>query len=80
MDNDKIIKKLLDHDDEFTKIREEMREYNDRAMTRFDEMMVILQRLDQERVFTLERVKRLESDVEKHTKDLKEIKRILKIA
>lgn len=31
----------------------------------FDEQLVILQRLDQERVFTFERIRRIEEDVER---------------
>lgn len=32
-------------------------------MTRFDEMISILRRLDEERVFTLERIQHIEADV-----------------
>lgn len=39
--------------------------------TRMDEMMVILQRLDQERVFTAEWIRRIEADVSMVKKHLK---------
>ena len=40
-------------------------------MTQLDKHSVILDRLDQERVFTIDRVKRIEDDVEKIKLELK---------
>jgi chromosome segregation ATPase len=44
-----------------------------------DKMMSIMERLDQERLFTFEAVKRLEVDVERNNKEIKRIKEILKV-
>lgn len=79
MDNDKIIKKLLDHDEQFVAIREEIRNSHDSLMNVLDQQTVILNRLDQEREFTLERVKRVEAEVEDSAKDIQKIKQVLKI-
>lgn len=64
--------------------KEELRQMENRLMTRMDEMMVILKRMDEERVFTFEYVKRLEARVEtridENTKDIATIKGILNIS
>ncbi|HSC20952.1 MAG TPA: hypothetical protein VLC07_04410 [Solirubrobacterales bacterium] len=54
MANEPIIQRLLEHDARFDAIRSEMSQFRDEILTRFDQVMVILQRLDQERVFTNE--------------------------
>lgn len=76
----KIEKKLYQHDDQFVVLADKLDNYNDGLMSAMDEQLVIMQRLDQERVFTFEIVKRLQNDVENHAKDLKRIKQLLKIA
>jgi chromosome segregation ATPase len=59
--------------------KKEFSEFKNETMTRFDQMMVILNRLDQERYFSFEKVKRLENEVEKNTKEIREIKTVLNI-
>ena len=78
--NDKIIKKLIDHDEEFEKVHNEIKDVRNDVLTKLDEMMVIIQRLDQERVFTFEIVKRIQKDIERQDKELQKVKKILKIA
>jgi hypothetical protein len=81
MDEDKIIKKLIDHDARFDRIEERLdgfvtkTDFNNRS----DQMMVILKRLDQERVFTSEWIKRIESEVAQHTKEIGQLKENLGI-
>jgi hypothetical protein len=72
---DKIINAILDVKDDIGQIRNEMATRTDVAEinTRLDQQGQILQRLDQERLFTLERIKRIEADVE-------QMKVVLKIA
>jgi hypothetical protein len=43
-----------------------------------DEMVVILRRLDQERVFTVEWIRRIERDVEKNKTDIEKNKEDIK--
>jgi hypothetical protein len=66
---DKLIQKSIEHDDRFDRIEENMftkhefREFSQKNQTDNDAMMVILKRLDEERYFTTERVRRIEEDV-----------------
>jgi hypothetical protein len=82
MNNDAIIKKLLEHDERFDILEEKMVTRSDvnQIMTLMDKQIVILQRLDQERIFTQEWVRRIESDVEKSKKDIEHMKKLLKVA
>lgn len=50
--------------------RDEFKASEDRLTSRMDEMITILQRLDQERIFTVEWIRRIESDVERVKKQL----------
>ncbi|MCL6472958.1 MAG: hypothetical protein K6T91_09145 [Firmicutes bacterium] len=68
------------HDLESFVTRDEFRQSHNELLTRMDEMTTILKRLDQERVFTFEYVKRLEMEVERNRKDIDHIKDVLKIS
>jgi hypothetical protein len=66
MNEDKIIQKLIELDEKVDKLPSQ--EYVD---ARFDDVMTtleahtqMLERLDRERLFTIERVKRVEDDVQ----------------
>ena len=63
---DKIIEKLVEMDQKIDSIKIELstKPSREEILTEFDRQGVILQRLDQERLFTLERIKRIETDVE----------------
>lgn len=80
MDSDKIVKKLLEHDERFDQVDQKISLLDDKMNTRLDQILVIVQRLDQERLFTFEIVKRMQNDIEAQQKEMKKIKRILKIA
>ncbi|MCK4261615.1 hypothetical protein KAW55_06500 [bacterium] len=45
--------------------KEEFTEFKSENLTRLDKVLTILDRLDQERLFTFERVRRIEEEVEK---------------
>ena len=51
--------------------KKELQMFRNDMATRFDEVVTILRRLDQERLFTLEWIKRIESDVSLVKKHLK---------
>ena len=76
---DKIIQKLIDMDQKIDEMRAEMATKSEllalesRLNTALDAQGVILQRLDQERLFTMEWIKRIELDV-------KRMKEVLHIA
>ncbi len=61
-------------------LRDEFRQSHNELLTRMNEMMAVLQRVDQERVFTFEYIKRVEAEVDKNRKDIDHIKDILKIS
>lgn len=68
--------KFSQHDEKFASIEHKLQEHDekfDRIVTILDNHSHMLERLDQERLFTLEYVKRLENDI-------KRIKSRLKIA
>jgi len=72
---DKIINKLVEMDAKLDQMstKSELLILREEMNLHFDQQEQILQRLDQERLFTLERIKRIEADVE-------QMKTILQIA
>ncbi len=72
MSNDKVIKKLIEQDEQLEKLGKNMatRLDLDEMRTVMDKAMTILERLDQERIFTQEWVKRIENDVDRIKKHL----------
>lgn len=64
---DKIALEVIKHTEAIKGLvtKEEFVEFKNENFTRLDNMMTILQRFDQERVFTVERIRRLEEDIEK---------------
>ena len=70
--SDKFAQAILDLLDEMKDVQEDMatkKDIND-IITTLDKHTVILIKLDQERLFTIERIKRLESEIEKIKKYL----------
>ena len=63
---EKIIQKLVEIDVKIDALatNERVNTLEERMAKNHDDQLVILQRLDQERIFTLERIKRIEADVE----------------
>lgn len=59
--------------------KNEFTEFKDESLTQLDKMMTILRRLDEERLFTFETVKRIEEEVEKQRQQIKAIKEVLRI-
>lgn len=63
----RVYKKLLDHDQELAAIRREIVHKNqfEQSIQSLDKILQIVTRLDQERVFTSEWIRRIERDVER---------------
>ena len=72
---DRVITKLVEHDGEFEKIKDTMtsKDVVSEILRGQDKMIQILLRVDQERVFTNEKIRQLDADV-------KQIKLQLQIA
>lgn len=60
--------------DEMMNFKDNMEAFKDEVITVLDQQTAILRRLDEERVFTHERINRLEEKVETHDKDISELK------
>ncbi len=80
MDEDKVIHKLLQHDDRLEKIEGKV----DRVLTSDqyadgqDKVMRILTRLDEERIYTNETVKRIQNEIDSQKQVTNEHERLLK--
>jgi hypothetical protein len=75
MNEDKIIQKLIEIDERTQKIDENIEKNmvtRSEFLTAHEEVVTFLKKLDQERIFTIEWVKRIEAEVAK-------IKEVLKI-
>jgi hypothetical protein len=81
MQEDKIIQKLLEHDDRFDRLEKQVTTKDDLKEIKdtLEGIATIVQRLDQERIFTAEWVKRIENEVEKHRQEIIKIKQVLKV-
>lgn len=79
MPEDKIVKKLLEHDEEFAAIRQEIADLHRETLQGQDEMIGILRRLDQERIFTTEWIRRNEIEAQKQQSEVLKLKEFLKI-
>ncbi len=79
MNEDKIIQKLIEHDEKLELIEEKMATKQDirDIRTTMDEDVVILKRLDQERSFDTEWIRRVEKNTEDNTKEIKQMKQKL---
>jgi hypothetical protein len=64
---DKIALEVVKHTEAIKGLvtKEEFVEFRNENFTRLDNMIVILNRLDQERVFTVERIRRIEEEIDK---------------
>lgn len=76
----RIVAKLLEHDDEFEKVHGEIREFRDEIMTKMDQVLGVVNRTDQERYAMIAKTDRIEEKVETHDKDIKKMKKQLKLA
>jgi len=67
---DKIDKRFTAVDARFDKVEDSIHEFRREYLTGYEEMITILKRLDEERVFTVERVNRLETRVDQHDEEI----------
>ncbi|MFH0712384.1 MAG: hypothetical protein V2A55_00780 [Candidatus Jorgensenbacteria bacterium] len=81
MNEDKIIQKLSEHDKRFSELvtKVDFNDFKNRVFTTQDKMLTILNRLDEERVFTTAWVERIEKEMEAHRHEIAKIKDHLKI-
>lgn len=84
MNEDKIIKHLIQLENKIDnvdrKIDREIGSLRDDINNKLDEVLVIIKRVDEERIFTQRWVQRLEDDVKRQDKEIKQLKKVLNIA
>ncbi|MDI6734438.1 MAG: hypothetical protein QMD50_03065 [Patescibacteria group bacterium] len=82
MNEDKVIQKLIEHDKKLDELvtKTEFHDFKNRIFIAQDEIITILRRLDEERIFTTAWVSRIEKEVEEHKEEIAKIKRTLKIS
>ena len=89
MDEDKVINKLQEHDDRLDKLvtKADVFEFKNGITKVQDEMLGILRRLDQERIFTNEVIRQMQEELreqkkvsERHETQIQRIKQQLQIA
>ncbi len=79
MNEDKVLQKLGEHDRQFSELKTDLADFKDKVYTVQDEMLAILRRLDEERIFTTRWVERIEKEVEVHRDEIAKIKTHLNI-
>ncbi len=85
MKEDPIFQKLLDHEVRLRRIEEtmvtkqEFGEFKNELFTTLDHMTTVLNRLDQERVFTFETIKRMQNQIDDQQKEINTIKERLDV-
>ncbi len=79
MNEEKIIKKLFEHDDEFVAVNKKIDDFRRETLNGQEQMITILKRLDQERIFTAEWIRRIETDVEVNKEEIIKMKQLLKV-
>jgi hypothetical protein len=80
MQEDKIIEKLLEHDGRFVDLNNKIENGFEQNTEILEKISTTVQHLDQERIFTAGWVRRIEDEVEHHSKDIKEMKLKLNIS
>lgn len=81
MNEDAVIQKLIEHDHRFDEMsvnmatKEDIRDIKDTL----EGIVTIVQRLDQERIFTTEWVRRIETEVDRHRVEIDKVKQRLQI-
>ena len=80
MDENKIVKKLLEHDDQFDQVIDEIHSSKMEILSGLDKILTKIQTLDHERIANYAALERLESRINIHDKDIVKLKRSLKVS
>lgn len=78
LNENKIIEKLFEHDKRFDQLDYNFKEFKNQVLSGQDEILTIIRRLDQERIFTTSWISRIEKEMEKHWEEITKLKQVLK--
>lgn len=70
---EKLVTKALEHDDEFVKVRDEIKETREQILSAIDSAMKKMSNVDEEQVMT-------RATLDRHEEDIVDIKKKLKVA
>lgn len=65
MDLNIVTKKLLEHDDRFNEMDQKIDRHHGEVLTRLDKLVTAVERIDQERLFSVHRLNRHEKDIDR---------------
>ena len=71
MNENKILQKLSEHDKRFDELASDLSSFKHQVLTSQDEVLTILKRLDEERIFMSRWVERIEDEIAKIKSHLK---------
>jgi|GEM_PF-1571435 len=69
---DRITDKLFEHDEKFVSLETEIKEFKAEYLRGQDQIMKILTRLDDERVFTVEAIRRMQDELDLQKRQINE--------
>jgi len=78
--HDNISKKLLEHDDKFDNLENQIKQSENRIMGKIDQVLGVVNKLDHERYASISRMDRVQKEIESNKKEIKIVKKVLKIA
>lgn len=76
MDEDKIISKLLEHDDSFGRIERDMftKEDGKQMIGMLEGLTTMTKKIEEDHIFSIEWLKRVQNQVEKQEEEIRQIK------
>ena len=80
MNEDKIIEKLLEHDQKFEILEKKMDDGFSRVNDVLEQIVTIVKKIEEDHIFALEWLKRLQDQVERQETKIIKIKQQLKMA
>ena len=75
-----MAKKLLEHDDRFDSLENQIKQSEDRIMGKIDQVLGVVNKLDQERYASIFRMDHMQEEIDDNKKEIKIVKKVLKIA
>ena len=78
--HDNMANKLLEHDDRFDTLENQIKQSENRIIGKIDQVMGVVINLDQERYASVSRMDHMQEEIDKNRKEIRIVKKVLKIA